>query len=194
MAPEYVRRPSQYTTACDIYSLAMIIYEIYAREGPFEGEDPHRIVPKVCHPRHNERPQIPDACPPSKADLIKKYWSANAFFRLCAKDIDYVLVKMNSRDTEPLETDKEDICNTKRKTTSIFPRHIANALHAGKKVEAESHEIMTVVFSGTVGFTSILFPLVPFPPYFRSDKRNKNRRLSKSLRIWKTTTRPTWSY
>jgi guanylate cyclase len=64
MAPEYLRRRSEYTTACDIYSLAMIFYEIYARAGPFEGEDPRKILPKVCHPRLNKRPPIPDSCPP----------------------------------------------------------------------------------------------------------------------------------
>ncbi len=158
MAPEYVRRWSEYTTPCDIYSLAMIIYEIYAREGPFEDDDPRKILPKVCHPRYNQWPQIPDACPPSMADLIKKWWRANAFSRPCVKDIDYVLAEMNSRDTEPWETDTEHICNMKR---SIFPKHIANALHAGKKLDAESHEIMTVVFSGTVGCTSISNQFTP---------------------------------
>ncbi len=165
MAPEYLRRRSEYTTACDIYSLSMIIYEIYARAGPFEGEDPRKILPKVCHPRHNKRPPIPDTCPPKMADLMKKCWSANALFRPTAKDIDYVLVEMNSRDTEPLETATERIRDAlKRKPTSIydvFPKHIADALNAGKKVEAESHEIVTVVFSDIVGFTSISHQFTP---------------------------------
>jgi serine/threonine protein kinase/ABC-type phosphate/phosphonate transport system substrate-binding protein len=159
MAPEYLRRRSEYTTACDIYSLAMIIYEIYARAAPFEGEDPRKILPKVCHPRLHKRPPIPESCPPKMAELMKKCWSANAFFRPTAKDIDYVLVEMNSRDSEPLEKTKGSIRdNVKRKPTSlydVFPKHIADALNAGKKVEAEAHEIVTIVFSDIVGFTSI---------------------------------------
>ncbi len=159
MAPEYLRRRSEYTTSCDIYSLAMIFYEIYARAGPFEGENPRKILPKVCHPRLNKRPPIPDTCPPKMVELMKKCWSANAFFRPSAKDIDYVLVEMSSKDTEPLETAKECIReNLKRKPTSlydVFPKHIADALNAGKKVEAESHEIVTIVFSDIVGFTTI---------------------------------------
>lgn len=166
MAPEYLRRHSEYTTACDIYSLAMIIYEIYARASPFEGEDPRKVLPKICHPRLNKRPPIPESCPPKMVELMKKCWSANAFFRPSAKDIDYVLIEMNSKDTEPLETVRENIRdNLKRKPTSlydVFPKHIADALNAGKKVEAESHEIVTIVFSDIVGFTSISEKFTPF--------------------------------
>ncbi|KAG7351597.1 adenylate and guanylate cyclase catalytic domain containing protein [Nitzschia inconspicua] len=159
MAPEYLRRKTEYTAACDIYSLGMIFYEIYARQAPFEGEDPKKILPKVCSPRINKRPTIPDACPPRMADIIKKCWSANPFFRPTAKDLDYALVEMSARDTEPLEsfqnTFKEGM---KRKATSlydVFPKHIADALNAGKKVEAETHDCVTVVFSDIVGFTTI---------------------------------------
>ena len=159
MAPEYLRRHTEYTTACDIYSLAMILFEIYARASPFEGEDPRKVLPKVCHPRLNKRPPIPDCCPPRMVELMKKCWSANAFFRPSAKDIDYVLVEMSAKDTEPLDTGNG--CNgesLKRKAKSlydVFPTHIADALSAGKKVEAESHEIVTIVFSDIVGLSSI---------------------------------------
>ncbi len=165
MAPEYLRRHTEYTTACDIYSLSMIIYEMYARASPFEGEDPRKILPKICHPRLNKRPPVPESCPPKMVELMKKCWSANAFFRPSAKDIDYLLVEMNSQETEPLETVKERIHdNLKRKPTSlydVFPKHIADALNAGKKVEAESHEIVTIVFSDIVGFTTISEKFAP---------------------------------
>lgn len=165
MAPEYLRRHTEYTTACDIYSFAMIIFEIYARASPFDGEDPRKVLPKICHPRLNKRPPIPDCCPPRMVELMKKCWSANAFFRPSAKDIDYVLVEMSSKDTEPLDTGNGCSCDgPKRKVKSlydVFPKHIADALSAGKKIEAESHEIVTIVFSDIVGFSSISENLSP---------------------------------
>jgi serine/threonine protein kinase len=159
MAPEYIRRRSEYTTHCDIYSLAMVIYEIYARKGPFEGEDPRKVLPKICNPRYNKRPSIPEACPPKMVDLMKKCWGANACFRPQAKDMDYLLVEMNSQDTEPLKT-KDELARefVKRKPTSlldVFPKKVAEALNAGKKVEAETHDLVSIFFSDIVGFTTI---------------------------------------
>ena len=157
MAPEYLRHRSPYTTHCDIYSLGMIFYEIYARQDPFEGEDPRKVLPKVCHPRVNKRPLIPAACPPKITDIVKKCWSANPFMRPTAKDIDYVLVEMSSKEAEPLEQPNQDIFKDgmKRKPTSlydVFPKHIADALNAGKRVDPESHEIVTVSLRTRISF------------------------------------------
>jgi len=159
MAPEYLRKKSEYTTCCDMYALGMIFYEVYARQEPFEGENPRKVLPKVCHPRVNKRPDMPAACPPKMADIIKKCWSANPFFRPTAKDIDYVLVEMSTSEAEPLEvakeTFKENMTNRPTSLYDVFPKHVADALTAGKRVEPESHDIVSVVFSDIVGFTTI---------------------------------------
>jgi hypothetical protein len=86
---------------------------------------------------------------------MKKCWSANPFFRPTAKDVDYVLVELSSKDAEPLETADRKAQEKGRKPTSlydVFPKHIADALNAGKRVEPESHEIVTV--GGYVVFRS----------------------------------------
>ena len=41
------------------------------------------------------------------------------------------------------------------------PKHIAEALKAGKKVEPENHELVTIVFSDIKGFTDISRELSP---------------------------------
>jgi guanylate cyclase len=162
MAPEYLRgRQHEYNSACcDIYSMSMIIFEIYGRQEPFEGEYPKQLLPKICHPRLNKRPNIPDSCPPKMADIMKKCWSANPFFRPSARDLDYILVEMTSKDAEPLGNYASSFLkdNMARKPASlydVFLKHNTDALNAGKQVEPESHEIVTVVFSDIIGFKEI---------------------------------------
>jgi serine/threonine protein kinase len=182
MAPEYLRRKTGYTTQCDIYSLGMIFFEVYAKQNPFEGEDPRLLLPKICHPRINKRPTMPVAAPPKMVDIIKKCWNANPvrgyevsvqrrlvirvisvvpccsllfltlrnsteqFSRPTAKDIDYALVEMSSKEAEPLRIVHNEFKDCmERKPTSlydVFPRHIADALNAGKSVDPESHEMV----------------------------------------------------
>lgn len=149
MAPEYLRRTSEYTTQCDIYSFSMILYEMYARKEPFEGESPKKLLPKICHPRFNKRPPLPESMPKRMCDIMQKCWGANPAFRPSAKDLDYVLVELSPGDAEPLNKNQSAYKDgMQRKPTSlydVFPKHIADALNAGKKVEAESHEMVTVV-------------------------------------------------
>ena len=137
----------------------MIVYEIYARKEPFEGQDPRKLLPKICHPKTNKRPEIPDACPPRFVEIMKQCWAANPVFRPAAKDLDHLLVALSPRDAEPLtkthNTFKDGMKNKPTSLYDVFPKHIADSLNAGKKVEAESHEIVTVVFSDIVGFTKI---------------------------------------
>lgn len=44
---------------------------------------------------------------------------------------------------------------------SVFPKHVANALRNGQKVEPENHELVTIFFSDIVGFTDISAKLDP---------------------------------
>jgi len=174
MAPEYLRRLTEYTTECDIYSFAMILYEVYARQSPLEGEDPRTMLPKICHPHQNRRPPIPDACPPKMADLMKKCWHADSFYRPQARDIDYFLVEVSAQDAEPLKTQEEiSRGNAERKPTSlfdVFPKKVAEALNAGQKVEAETHDMVSIFFSDIVGFTTISQSQAPLKVSYMLDR------------------------
>ena len=67
-------------TSCDIYSVGIILWEIFARASPYEGENYKEVIRAVCNRRINKRPRIPLEAPPKFADLMKKCWSPDAHF------------------------------------------------------------------------------------------------------------------
>ena len=44
---------------------------------------------------------------------------------------------------------------------SVFPKHVADSLRNGQKVEPENHDLVTIFFSDIVGFTDISSTLDP---------------------------------
>eukprot|EP00977_Amphora_coffeiformis_P026976 scaffold32065_cov176-Amphora_coffeaeformis.AAC.2 len=155
LAPEYLRGQTQYTTHCDIYSMGIILYEIFAREDPYKGEDFRDTLRKVCDRRANKRPGVPETCPPKMEEIMKKCWSPDPFFRPAAKDLDTFFLDLNMRDAEPLTTEEQEEARRKRRGKGdmlyeLFPKHVADQLKAGQKVEPEQHEEVTVVFSDIV--------------------------------------------
>jgi hypothetical protein len=117
----------------------MIIYEIYSRKIPYEGEHPRKILRKVCDPRINYRPRVPGTCPKRMAEIMKKCWSRNASSRPEAKDLDMMFADMSTHNAEPL-IEKD---NTRLRTEvaagdmlyKVFPKKVADQLKAGQKVE-----------------------------------------------------------
>lgn len=167
LAPEYLRGQTGYTTECDIYSVGIILYEIYARQDPYKGEDFRETLRKVCDRRVNKRPTIPPTCPPKMVEMMKKCWSPDPFFRPQAKDLDTTFLDWSMRDAEPLvPSDAPNQTAVRERPTGdmlyeLFPKHVADQLKAGQKVEPEQHEEVTVVFSDIVHFTDISRSLSP---------------------------------
>eukprot|EP00980_Cylindrotheca_fusiformis_P005534 scaffold1172_cov115-Cylindrotheca_fusiformis.AAC.9 len=137
----------------------MILYEIYSRKIPYEGENPSKVLFKVCDPRVNYRPRVPSTCPKRMEEIMKKCWSGNAGFRPEARDLDMKFTDMSAHDAEPVI----DVGTTRLRTEvaagdmlyQVFPRKVADQLKAGQKVEAETHDNVTVFFSDIVRFTDI---------------------------------------
>ena len=67
---------------------------------------------------------------------------------------------------EPLTSEEQIQSITKERPTGdmlydLFPKHIADALKSGQKIEPETHNEVTIVFSDIVHFTDISRKLSP---------------------------------
>jgi len=65
----------RYTKACDIYSFAIVLWEIVSREDPWSGQTLMAIGMNVLF---GKRPAIPKECPSSFKELIESCWKQRA--------------------------------------------------------------------------------------------------------------------
>ena len=142
-------------------SIGIILYEIYSRKSPYQGEDFRDVLRKVCNRRVNKRPEIPPAMPPKMVDLMKRCWSHDVQYRPQAKDLDTTLMDFSPQDAEPQQEENRPKKHTKDMLYELFPKHIADSLKRGDKVEPEQHDLVTVVFSDIVHFTDLSHELSP---------------------------------
>ncbi|KAK8892736.1 hypothetical protein M9Y10_029977 [Tritrichomonas musculus] len=70
--PPETFKGEEYTKSSDVYSYAIIVYEIIAGEHPFQDMSPFEIITKVVN---GERPPIPSKVPECYRMLIEKCWA-----------------------------------------------------------------------------------------------------------------------
>jgi guanylate cyclase len=157
MAPELLRRESINTAATDVYSFGIILYEVYSRRDPYDGEDAMEVLRLVADKEICKRPPVPEKCPPQVHSLMSDCIVDDCDKRPTFEEVDTRLKRI---DTAIIETNAAQK-NTAISLFDIFPKHIAEALRDGKTVEAEHREITTIFFSDIVGFTSISSELPP---------------------------------
>jgi len=88
-APEILKH-EYYTEKADIYSLAIVFWELITRENPYEDLDPFQVVLAVG--TQKMRPIIPAYCPFDFAELIRELWKEDFNIRPSA---DQVVEKLN---------------------------------------------------------------------------------------------------
>lgn len=86
MAPE-VFQGSSYTEKVDIYSYAMILFEIICREIPFEEEEPAQVGSLTLQGERPDLEAVPPDCPPILRDLMMHCWHAEPEKRPPFRDI-----------------------------------------------------------------------------------------------------------
>ncbi|XP_074475205.1 guanylate cyclase 2G [Sebastes fasciatus] len=173
------------TGKADVYSFAIIMWELVysAKSGPYHeiNLSPKEIIMQLRTPFQGEplRPPLSaELCGENINSLLKACWNENPDHRP-----PFASIRRQLRDTSPdshanildnmveklekyanhLEEVVEERTNqlTAEKTradnllSSMLPRYIADELMAGKSVEPQSYEMVTIFFSDIVGFTSM---------------------------------------
>jgi Protein tyrosine and serine/threonine kinase len=90
MAPE-VARGEKYNLQADVYSFAILFYEVMNLEKAFHGWQPREISDRVHYKKH--RPRLPLVWPGSVRDLLKATWSDVPAGRLSMKHVYTILLK-----------------------------------------------------------------------------------------------------
>jgi len=85
-APEAFSSRTRFTSKCDVYSYAIVLWEIWDRGKPWDGLDPMQIMHAVG--MDQARPKVPDLMPVEVRALMCRAWSQDADARPDFKDIE----------------------------------------------------------------------------------------------------------
>jgi len=174
MAPELLRKETSNTMASDVYAMGIVLYEVYSRSEPYEGEEPMEVLISVSDKNVRKRPPIPPACPAWVQGLMTDCLCEEPEQRPTFEELDK---RFKRADVESVEPDQKTLgfrrsklpplhrsvssplkrTNTRTAITlfDLFPSHIAKALSEGRAIDPEHHDCVSVYFSDIVNYTTI---------------------------------------
>ncbi|CAJ1954719.1 unnamed protein product [Cylindrotheca closterium] len=171
MAPELLTGKSLNTTKSDMYAVGIIISEVVSREEPYhdETENVAELLHAIVDRKENKRPRLPIDCPVKLRKLIQFLWHHDPEQRPTASALDHRLKELDAHIFDKCSFSANRVSRSKMidPTNEVdflyqaFPRHVADVLRVGGKVEPESHDCVTILFSDIIGFTTIASKFEP---------------------------------
>ena len=160
VAPELLRGESCNTTASDMYAFGILLYELFSRNHPYDGEDREKVLQQIMDPDIRKRPPFPRIMPSEIRNVMKECLAHEVEQRPTANEIDNRLQRLGNNTLMFGEnSDTEEEANVS--LFDIFPRHIAEALKDGRRIEPEFKSCVSIFFSDVVSFTDIASKLQP---------------------------------
>ena len=129
MAPELLRNESTNTSASDVYSFGIVLYEVYSRKDPvsccydiliciifaivthmtiymtnvqYEGEDYEVVIKEIKDPLFNKRPPVPPTMPEEVATLLySTTLQHDPFMRPSFEELDSFLKRFQAKNVDP---------------------------------------------------------------------------------------------
>jgi len=162
-APELLNFDSNNTSESDMYSFGIILYEVYSRMDPYQGEDFNEVLKLVADPLVCKRPPVPKSCPDQVKAMMNECLQHDPRKRPTFAELDVRLRNLDVNTIEPAQFlfSFQEKKRTDQLLYDVFPQHIAEALRDGRKVDPESRDVVTIFFSDIVGFTNISSTLEP---------------------------------
>lgn len=142
MSPELLRGETSNSAASDVYAFGILLYEVFSRKEPYEGENPSEVLELVADDSIGKRPPVPPHCTTEATNLMKSCLLANPVDRPTAKEIDIQLRMFDKAVLEPNDTLQRMGTSNKRDERTqallwqVFPKHVAAALRDGQKVSS----------------------------------------------------------
>jgi serine/threonine protein kinase len=161
MSPELLRgqRP---TKMSDVYAFGITMWEVLARREPYAGLHPLYTRAEVLAMVRDGalRPDMEGIQRQDLLRLTQECWAEEPAARPTFEALEARLQPLISQDVYSAAR-KAQVGRSVDVLHDMFPRHVAEALIAGRKVEPEQHDSVTVYFSDIVGFTDISARLAP---------------------------------
>lgn len=145
-----------------ILCLIKVIFEVYSRKDPYEGEHPLDVLCAVAKKAANKRPPVPASCPPKAQTLMMECLVGDPRRRPTFEELDLQLKRLDVATMEPIRK-KEDPNKEEQALLvyDLFPKHVADALKKGRKVEPQSRDHCTIFSSKIYNFEEISNTLGP---------------------------------
>ncbi|KAJ5067460.1 serine/threonine protein kinase [Anaeramoeba ignava] len=133
-APELFEKGKKYDNSCDIFSLSMILYEIFSKKKAFENENNLQLFGALMK---GERPKFPNNFPKELSELIKKGWSSNPKERCSLNEFTECLNMMKDRNQSKTrqtnQSNQSNQINQKKGRSPIFSRPRNNTIHVSNQ-------------------------------------------------------------